>query len=156
MEDDPSFKQLIPYVIFRYTDSDGTERLFQYTRGGGQGETRLHALRSVGVGGHISITDAESKNGHAVYQLGMQRELNEEVTIDTSYTSKCVGLINDDQTPVGQVHLGVVHLFDVERPAVRPAEEDLLDAGFQAVPDILSELDQFETWSQIAVRALFG
>ncbi len=58
MEDDPSFKQLIPYVLFRWTDADGTVHLFEYLRGSGQGERRLHAKRSVGVGGHISSLDA--------------------------------------------------------------------------------------------------
>ena len=55
-----------------------------------------------------------------VYREGMRRELDEEVVIDTPYTERIVGLINDDETPVGQVHLGVVHLCDVEQPA-RPA-----------------------------------
>ena len=58
MEQDPSFKQLIPYVVFRHTDPAGAVHVFQYTRGGGQGEARLHAKRSVGVGGHISTEDA--------------------------------------------------------------------------------------------------
>ena len=156
MEEDPSYKQLIPYVIFRHTDDTGTVRLFQYTRGGGQGEVRLHALRSVGVGGHISSDDAQVADGHAVYTEGMRRELDEEVDIDTPYADTCVGLINDDQTPVGQVHLGVVHIFDVERPHVRPAEDEILNVGFQPVDEILAELGQFETWSQIAVRALFA
>ena len=63
---------------------------------------------------------------------------------------------NDDETPVGQVHLGVVHVFDIQRPAVSPREDDVLDAGFQPVEDILADLDRFESWSQIVVRALFG
>ena len=58
MEQDPSFKQLIPYVIFRHRDASGQTRLFQYTRGKGQGESRLHAKRSIGIGGHISADDA--------------------------------------------------------------------------------------------------
>jgi predicted NUDIX family phosphoesterase len=156
MEQDPSFKQLIPYVLFRYTDSDGTVHLFQYTRGGGQGEKRLHAKRSVGVGGHISADDVGDRiSHHEIYREGMQRELAEEVIIDSPYEERCVGLINDDETPVGQVHLGVVHICDVLRPAVRPQEEDILDAGFRPVREILSQIDGFETWSQIAVRALF-
>ena len=53
MEQDPSFKQLIPYVIFRYTDTAGVAHVFQYTRGKGQGEGRLHSKRSIGIGGHI-------------------------------------------------------------------------------------------------------
>ena len=157
MEQDPSFKQLIPYVLFRHTDDAGVVRLFQYTRGGGQGEKRLHAKCSVGVGGHISAEDAADRaNHHDVYREGMLRELAEEVIIDCPYRQACVGLLNDDQTPVGQVHLGVVHICDVERPAVSPREADILDAGFRPVGEILADLDRFETWSQIVVRALFG
>ena len=170
MEEDPSFKQLIPYALFRWIADDGTVHLFEYLRGSGQGERRLHAKRSVGVGGHISAIDSsvvlslrEGKNlaeqdgyNHDIYREGMRRELNEEVFIDTQYKEKIVGLINDDETPVGQVHLGVVHLCDVERPQIRPREADILEAQFRPVANILPRLEAFETWSQIAVRALFA
>lgn len=156
MENDPGFKQLIPYVLFRWTDPSGTPHLFQYTRGGGQGEARLRAKRSVGVGGHISTVDAAAAtNHHDVYREGMQRELAEEVQVATDYAERLVGLINDDETPVGTVHLGMVHIFDVETPEVQPREDDILDAGFRPVSDILADLDGFESWSQIVVRALF-
>ena len=156
MEEDPSFKQLIPYALFRWTAADGTPHLFEYQRGSGQGERRLHAKRSVGVGGHISSIDAEIGALEHVYREGMRRELDEEVVIETPYTETVVGLINDDETPVGRVHLGMVHLCDVEEPNVRPREADILEARFSPVADILSRLDQFESWSEIAVRALFG
>ncbi|MCA9230080.1 MAG: phosphoesterase [Planctomycetales bacterium] len=156
MEQDPSFKQLIPYVLFRYLGADGKPRLFQYTRGGGQGEARLHAKRSVGIGGHISTADAGAGTRHEVYREGMLRELDEEVVIETPYTEQCVGLINDDETPVGQVHLGIVHLFDVDNLNVHAREEDILGACFVPIEEILPELDDFETWSQIVVKALFG
>ena len=156
MEQDPSFKQLIPYVLFRYTGADGTPRLFQYTRGGGQGEARLHAKRSVGIGGHISTEDSSAGTNHDVYREGMARELNEEVVIETTYTEQRVGLINDDETPVGKVHLGVVHLFDVKSPNVHPREEEILNACFLPIEEILAQLDQFESWSQIVVPALFA
>ncbi len=86
----------------------------------------------------------------------MHRELAEEVIIDTPYVEQCIGLINDDHTPVGRVHLGVVHLFDVERPAVRPHEPEILDAGFRPASELLADLDRFESWSQYCLRALFG
>ena len=156
MESDPSFKQLIPYVLFRWSDANGTVHLFEYQRGSGQGERRLHAKRSVGIGGHISSVDAEVGHLHDVYREGMRRELDEEVAIETPYTETVVGLINDDETPVGQVHLGMVHLCDVEKPLVRPREADILEARFTPIADILTRLDQFESWSDIAVRALFG
>ncbi len=156
MEQDPSFKQLIPYMVFRHTNEDGVPLLFQYTRGGGQGEKRLHAKRSVGIGGHISTDDAEAGAIADVYRVGMQRELAEEVALETAYTEQCVGLINDDETPVGKVHLGVVHLFDLAEPLLMPREAEILDAGFRPVDELLGELDDFESWSQIVVQALFG
>ena len=120
------------------------------------GEGRLHRKRSVGIGGHISAIDAGE---HAIgnpYQEGMRRELEEEVAIDTPYTARCVGLINDDETEVGSVHLGVVHLFDVAQPAVRPRESEIIECGFRPVEAILADMTGFETWSQICMTALFG
>jgi predicted NUDIX family phosphoesterase len=155
METDPSFKQLIPYVIFTSQATDGRLLVFQYTRGKGQGESRLHSKRSVGVGGHISIDDRTCED-LVPYAEGMRRELEEEIAIDCPYTERCVGLINDDQTPVGQVHLGVVHLVELERPAIEPREADLLDCGFEPIEDLLADLSQFETWSQYCLRALFA
>ena len=173
MEEDPTYKQLIPYCLFRHTLEDGTELLFQYTRGSGQGESRLHAKRSVGIGGHISQEDADvvlpagdtAASGTAtgdttarsdVYRKGMRRELEEEVLIDTAYNENCVGLINDDETEVGRVHLGVVHIFDLAEPRVQPNEEDICQTGFLPVGVLLDDLDGFETWSQIVLKALFG
>jgi predicted NUDIX family phosphoesterase len=153
MEQDPSFKQLIPYVIFRFRDSAGKTRLFQYTRGKGQGEARLHAKRSIGIGGHISAEDAAQTSA---YEEGMRRELEEEVVIETAYRGQMVGLINDDETEVGRVHLGVVHLLDVDQPEVQPRESDIADAGFRPVEELLTGLAQFETWSQICLKALFS
>src|SRR5690606_38655422 len=95
MEADASFKQLIPYVLFRYRDPQGTTHLFDYLRGGGGGEARLRAKRSVGVGGHISSDDLHVAGQRDVYRSGMLRELEEEVLIDTPYTESIVGLLND-------------------------------------------------------------
>jgi predicted NUDIX family phosphoesterase len=156
VERDPGFKQLIPYMIFRHTDDAGRQTVFQYTRGTGQGEGRLHRKRSVGIGGHISAIDAANDGSGNPYEEGMRRELEEEVDVDTPYTARCVGMINDDQTEVGRVHLGVVHLFDVERPAVRPREPEIIECGFRPVEAILADMTGFETWSEICMKALFG
>jgi predicted NUDIX family phosphoesterase len=155
MEKDPSYKQLIPYVIFRHRDGHGRETVLQYTRGKGQGEGRLHHKRSVGIGGHISSVDASESGGNP-YEEGMRRELAEEVIIQTPYSARCVGLINDDQTEVGQVHLGVVHIFDVERPEVYPREAEIIECGFRPVEEILADMTGFETWSEICMKALFA
>jgi predicted NUDIX family phosphoesterase len=86
----------------------------------------------------------------------MRRELAEEVRIETPYRSQLAGLINDDETEVGRVHLGVVHLVDVDRPAVYPREADITAAGFRPVEDLLADPSRFETWSQICLRAMFA
>ncbi len=153
MEQDPSFKQLIPYCLFRYTNPLGEVQLFQYTRGGKGGEKRLHAKRSVGIGGHISSDDSTCDSP---YDEGHRRELAEEVIIETNSHGEIVGMINDDLSEVGKVHLGVVHLFDVDEPDVFSREEEIVDAGFRPITQLLAEIDQFETWSQIVLKALFA
>ena len=100
--------------------------------------------------------ERQDEGEQCVYQAGMERELDEEVLIDTRYTESCVGLINDDGNDVGKVHLGVVHVFDVETMDVQAREEEIEFSGFRNVEEIMSEIDQFETWSQICLRALFG
>jgi predicted NUDIX family phosphoesterase len=156
VEDDPNFKQLIPYMLFRHRSPSGPDAVFQYTRGTGMGEGRLHRKRSVGIGGHISADDVGSDASSNPYQEGMRRELDEEVIVEAPYTASCVGLINDDQSEVGRVHLGVVHILDLERPAIRPREEDIIECGFRPIPEILADMAGFETWSQICMRALFA
>lgn len=156
VENDPSFKQLIPYVLFCHDDGAGSETIYQYTRGMKQDESRLRGKRSVGIGGHIAMKDCGANGIGSAYAEGMARELAEEVSIETPYREQCIGLINDDETSVGRVHLGIVHLFDVERPAVVARETEIVDGSFQPVREILPDLDDFEMWSQICLRALFG
>jgi predicted NUDIX family phosphoesterase len=147
VETDPAFKQLIPYVVLRHGDE-----LFHYRRGVSGTESRLRALRSVGIGGHISEDDA--KGDGDPYRTGMLRELTEEVEIAGGWTETFLGFINDDRTPVGQVHLGVVHLFDLKSRSVRPREAALADAGFAPISELSATRQEFETWSQFVLAEL--
>ncbi|MDB5343460.1 MAG: phosphoesterase [Schlesneria sp.] len=149
VEEDPSYKQLIPYCIFMH---DG--KVFNYRRGKAGGEGRLHSKRSVGIGGHISSTDR--MQGDRRYNEAMHREISEEVFLDAGFSDRCVGLINDDETPVGRVHLGIVHIFDLDSAKVLPREESILETGFAQPAELLQTRDQFETWSQICLQHLFG
>lgn len=155
VEQDPSFKQLIPYCLLTHRGPAGSIALYQYTRGAGQGENRLHAKRSVGIGGHISRVD-NAACGQRTYDEGLRRELAEEVDIRSPYRQRIAGLINDDSTPVGSVHLGVVHLLELDEPAVAPRESDLLEAGFRPVAELLADTSRFESWSRICLEALFA
>ena len=148
VETDPAFKQLIPYVVLRCGDD-----LFHYRRGAAGTETRLAALRSVGIGGHVSEADAA---GGDAYRAGMWRELGEEIALDAGHGERLLGFINDDRTPVGRVHLGVVHVLDLDRPSATPKEAAIADAGFAPLADLLARAGEFETWSQFVLAELAG
>jgi len=145
-EHDPSYKQLIPYVVLRWRDE-----AFHYTRGAAGTETRLTALRSIGVGGHICAEDGAGAGD--LYRTGLLREVAEEVDLQSGYAERVVGLINDDRTPVGQVHLGVVHVFELEQPRVRRREQALAESGFAPLAELRRERASFETWSQFLLDA---
>jgi predicted NUDIX family phosphoesterase len=148
VETDPNFKQLIPYVVLRCRGE-----VFHYTRGSSGAETRLQALRSIGIGGHISEADVADASGDP-YRAGMLRELDEEIEIDTSFREHPFGFIYDDSNAVGQVHLGVVHLLELEEPLAWPREAAIDEAGFGPVPDLMRHHDEFETWSQLVLDEL--
>ena len=139
-ENDPNYKQLIPYVVLRWRD-----RLFHYTRGAAGGEARLRALRSVGVGGHICDEDGSPATA---YRTGLLREVAEEVRLDCTYEARPLGLINDDATPVGQVHLGIVQVFDLAEPNAERREAALDRAGFAPLSELRARRDELETWSR--------
>lgn len=149
VEQDPSYKQLIPYCIFRHQGE-----VFHYRRGKAGGEGRLHSKRSIGIGGHISSTDRMDADRR--YHEAMHREIAEEVILQAGFSDRCVGLINDDETAVGRVHLGIVHIFDLDSAKVLPREESILETGFAPPANLLQAREQFETWSQICLDHLFG
>jgi predicted NUDIX family phosphoesterase len=151
VEEDPGFKQIIPYVVFRCED-----HVFCYRRGKSQGEARLHRLRSLGVGGHISEDDARGGKDLDAYDAAIARELEEEVDVASPGRLARVGLINDDSTPVGRVHLGVVHVFELERPQVAAREEGLAEAEFLSLVTIGALRHEFETWSQICIDSFLS
>jgi len=147
VEMDPGFKQLVPYVVLKCQD-----QVFHYTRGRAGAEARLRALRSLGVGGHISATDGSQ--GEGAYRAGLLREIAEEVHLETTYVERCLGLLNDDRTPVGQVHLGIVHVFELAEPKARRRESALARAGFAPLSELRRQRDEFESWSQIVLEVL--
>ena len=150
-EVDPSHKQLIPYCIFRCG-----ERILHYTRGKAGGESRLHAKISVGVGGHINPVDTgNGRTGPAAYHAAVAREIEEELEISAHSTQHIIALLNDESNPVGQVHLGIVHLIDLESMAVVSREDALTDLAFTPLAELNGELfERLETWSQICIRHL--
>ncbi len=150
-EEDPSHKQIIPYCVFRCGD-----RILHYTRGKAGGESRLHAKISVGVGGHVNPVDMDGgKTGPAAYHAAVTREIEEELDLPEEHEHRIIALLNDDSNPVGQVHLGLVHLVELKSDAVASAEDALLDLGFSPLEELNGPLfERLETWSQFCIRHL--
>lgn len=149
-EDDPTHKQIIPYAIFKHGD-----KFLKYLRGKKSGEQRLASKSSIGIGGHINQDDFNSSSLEKdTYLTGIEREINEELIINCDYNNLPIALINDDSNDVGQVHLGVVHLFDLESDQVEAGEANIENLEFLSSDDLLREKDNLETWSQICVDHL--
>lgn len=152
-EEDPSHKQLIPYCIFRCGD-----RILHYTRGKSGGESRLHAKISVGVGGHVNPIDTgNGRTGPDAYHAAVTREIEEELDLPEEHEHRIIALLNDESNPVGQVHLGIVHLVDLKSDSVASREDALTDLGFTALEDLNGAwFERLETWSQHCIRHLSG
>lgn len=140
-EREPRWRQIIPYVIVTYADDVYTLR--RTTR---QTEARLHEKLSIGIGGHINP-------GHDL-QAGLKKELDEEVEIEAPYTLDFAGVLNDESTEVGRVHLGAVFVLHASTRAVRVRETEKMTGSWVARRALAASYEQMETWSQIAYDAL--
>lgn len=150
-EEDPTHKQLIPYVLIRLNG-----KFVHYSRSKAGGEARLHSKRSLGLGGHINPEDQRADHlGYDTYMAGVEREIAEEVVIDGCYTQKIIGLLNDDSNEVGKVHLGVVHLFDITGTSVASNEDAIADLQLSGIDTLQGEhYESLETWSQFCSKIL--
>ena len=146
-EQNPELKQIIPYVLLVHGDS-----IFHYVRGKKAGEQRLVAKGSLGIGGHMNDGDEGlfALDGDA-YNGAVQREVAEEIFIETPYKNRVVALLNDDSNEVGKVHLGVVHIFHLDAEAARKREQMITESGFLSIAELRARRDALETWSQLCV-----
>jgi predicted NUDIX family phosphoesterase len=149
-EKDPSHKQIIPYVLLTHGD-----KVLHYVRGKKAGEQRLVAKGSIGIGGHMNESDESLfALDEAAYRAGVEREVGEEIAINTKFDDRIVALLNDDSTEVGQVHLGIVHVFKLAEPKVEKREAMITNVAFLDKNELMARRDSLETWSQICLDSL--
>jgi predicted NUDIX family phosphoesterase len=151
-ENDPTHKQIIPYAIIAHGD-----RVLYYVRGKKAGEQRLIAKGSIGIGGHMSeVSDRFlwHSTDQETYHAGVEREVNEEITIEATFDDRIVALLNDDSTEVGRVHLGIVHVFKLNEPKVRKREPMITNLEFLGREQLLKRRATLETWSQLCLDQL--
>jgi predicted NUDIX family phosphoesterase len=90
----------------------------------------------------------------AAYLEGVRREVCEELKANTKFTNRVVALLNDDSNEVGRVHMGVVHIFDLEEPTVEKNEAMITNLAFLSPEELQERRDLLETWSQICLDGL--
>lgn len=138
----PQFKQIIPYVVIRH---DGSTFLLQRTPK--QTEARLHHKLSIGIGGHVNPDTPDVMDG-------LQKELEEEVNVSGDYDLTFAGVLNDDTTDVGSVHLGLVYLLDAHERNVAIRETDKMTGRWADVTELAAAREAMESWSEIVFDAL--
>ncbi len=147
---DPGFKQIIPYVLLTHEG-----RVLHYVRGKKGGEQRLVAKGSIGIGGHLNDADENLFSfDQRSYLDGVRREVEEELIVQSGYQNHIRALLNDDSTEVGRVHLGIVHVFELDSAQVTKREAVITQLGFLTPDELRARRDRLETWSQLCLDGL--
>lgn len=146
VEGDPSWQQIIPYILFSYKD-----KYFLYKYLEKAGEQRLIKDYMLGVGGHINPIDI--KNGKDILEIGTMREWNEEVDYKGNILSKkIVGILNDDTRPVEKVHLGLIYHFIGDSPKISVKEKDTMRGELIGLRDLENYMKNSQGWAPIVYR----
>lgn len=144
METDPTYKQIIPYIVFCHDN-----KVFLMQRKTTASEQRLQGKLSLGIGGHIRKEDMTS---NSLFDWA-KREFYEEV----HYTGTCritpLGMVNDDSDDVGKVHLGLVLLLTGDSNNIS-VKSELKSGILVSLDECMKQYDQLESWSQIVVKHL--
>ena len=154
-EKEPDLKQPIAYCLII---NRNMRKVFAYQRSSKPGEyneKRLRGKWSWGIGGHIDKVDLQEDNP---IRASLQREIEEEIFISDMSTPQILGYINDDDTPVGQVHFGLLYLINTTDENVKPKDSEILTGellSLEELEKIYSEPEiSVETWSLIALSPL--
>lgn len=151
------FPQILGYV--QLVNEKG--EILSYARKGK--EKGLHGMRSIGVGGHVSHEELVT----AIYrseeptqlpkiteliQLGLRRELLEEVNIDIGTYMEANQLLVSDSNITSQVHVGLPMQLSVEESDISLDESEFLDARWISVEELKTTVDIYEPWSQLIIQ----
>jgi predicted NUDIX family phosphoesterase len=148
LEELEGYRQVIPYIVLCVGD-----RVVRYRRTPAGGETRLHGRTSVGLGGHVDLVDARSADERfdlfATVEQAAEREITEELGDVTCLSRRWVGLLVDNDTPVGRVHIGLIGIWHIERLPDRQAEDAVGEVAAVSLAQLKNEATSLETWSAL-------
>jgi len=151
-EKSPEYKQVIPYCVITCAN-----KTFSYRRNKKGNESRLHNMKSIGIGGHIEQSDLD--NVDDLYNSAMWREIDEEIALNKGLvkSNKIIGIINDDSDDVGKVHFGIVHNLKMKTTdCMGLLENKLSDGGWEFTGYLKNDIDQWENWSVFVINELMS
>lgn len=147
LEEDPAYKQLIPYGIISAEDS-----YFLFRRTSGQTEKRLHNKLTLGVGGHMNPGETD-KTGEQYIISELKRELFEEVKFSDTCSIKriaFIGFVNDDSIRVGRMHIGLVYNIQISNKDISIKETEKMTAEWIDKQGLMQVYEGLESWSRFA------
>lgn len=145
MELDETYKQIIPYLVFKHVD-----RYFLMQRSAQASETRLQNKFTLGIGGHVRAQDLQE--GSTLFDWA-RREFHEEVAYTGNLTITSLGMLNDDSNPVGKVHVGLVLLLEGDTDAIS-VHSELKSGTLLTLEECTAYAEQMETWSRFIFDSL--
>lgn len=158
-EDDPTFRQIIPYLTL--VTEDG--KVLAYQRGKAGTEGRLHDLWSIGIGGHCEIGDLteedvteEVEDPWGFVIEAANRELVEELPMAWIDEELLIlgGVIRLEDSEVDSVHLGIWLIALISNEDAEGIFEDaelaLKNPQWFDIEELASL--QLENWSALALE----
>lgn len=171
-EVDHTLRQLLPYLILKQKQADGTYLYFNYWRTKLSGEEKLHGDRSVGFGGHIDwmdlvpglISEPGTIDLLKTILKSLDREADEELFVFFTDARGekhripaeqwLIGLnagylILSKNEKVGRFHVGIVIEAEVHPQLKLTSEEPAIDmAGLASAEELLAD-PKLEDWSRL-------
>ena len=167
-ENDERYLQIIPYVSIVNESGE----YFSYERGSAGQEARLHAKRSIGLGGHIDNPVTTTLD--ELIAVEAARELEEEVglVVDKETILQALQnaiIIRETASPVDRVHLGIAFEIYAHSSELKKLEEGVIVNPLWLSPrmvylhwmlkDLLKEDAlkwEFEVWSNVYLKHRLG
>lgn len=141
-EYDYDYRQIIPYIIVKKDDS-----YLMLKRLNKQTEKRLHGKCSLGVGGHIN-PDPSGKYENVIVS-GLYKELNEEISIKEPFKLTFSGIINNQTSDVGKVHIGFLYILEANSLDFEVLEKEKMTGEWVSEKELAKYYEYLEGWSQI-------
>lgn len=147
VERDESIRQVCTYTLVT-----SGRRVFCYRRKGR--EERLDGLLSLGVGGHVTTEDmGAAERTRTTVARGIdaaaEREVSEELTLEGDRVTSYLGLVRDDSTPVGRVHVGACYRIELPTPRATVVDgSGLVEPAWMSWEGARERAAEFEPWSR--------